>query len=297
MSLPETPLGRNSRTFNAGAARRRRNRTQIALFLFAMAALLAYCGWIVAGWDGVLWSLLAGVFALAMVRQMPTKLFLATMRARPVAAAEAPELIATFAALSRRAGLSPVPRLYRIAEALPIAFSLGEGESAAVVVADSLFAGLTGRELAGILAHEIAHLRNRDILLQQLAVVLGGLARLVSQLGFLMVFVGILLRVFSLAAFPLPALVVLAVAPIGIGLLRLALLRAREGEADLEAAELTGDPVGLALALDKVRRWQERRLRRLFPAAHPLHLPTLLADHPPTEERIRRLMRQVREHR
>lgn len=98
------------------------------------------------------------------------------------------------------------------------------------------------------------------------------------------------MRVFSLAEFPLLALLVLAAAPTAVGLLRLALSRVREAEADLEAAELTGDPAGLAAALVKLRRWQERLLHQLSPTAHPLHLPTLFDDHPPTEERIRRLM-------
>lgn len=66
--------------------------------------------------------------------------------------------------------------------------------------------------------------------------------------------------------------------------------RAREAEADLEAAELTGDPAGLTSALVKLRQWQERRLHRLFATAHSLHLPTLFDNHPPTEERIRGLM-------
>ena len=107
---------------------------------------------------------------------------------------EAPGLQVSFVFLCRRAGLSPIPRLYHIDEPLPLAFSLGAGAGAAIVVADSLVAGLTRRELCAILAHEIVHLRNGDILLQQLGLVLGWLTRVLSQLGFFLVLVGLAMQ-------------------------------------------------------------------------------------------------------
>jgi heat shock protein HtpX len=295
MSRPQVPAsGRRYITTpiaaRSSARRRWRSQAQIVALLAAMGGLLAYCGWIVAGWHGIAWSILAGALSLAAVRRVPPEMFLAAMRAERLLPEEAPELQAHFAALCRRAGLSPMPALYRLDEALPLAFSLGAGDRAAVVVADSLLAGLTRRELAGIVAHEIIHLRNGDIALQQIGLVLGWLARLLSQFGMILIFIGLVMRIFSLAEFPLLELLVLAVAPIGVGLMRLALSRAREAEADLGAADLTGDPAGLAAALVKLRQWQERLLRQLVPTAHPLHLPSLFDDHPPTEQRIRRLL-------
>lgn len=287
ISAPREPLAPTG--IGGDGGRRRRNQLHIIALLAAMAALLGCCGWIVAGWDGILWSMLAGVIVLTLVRHLPVEAFLNGMRARPLLPGEAPRLQASFAALCRHAGLSPPPTLYHIDEALPLAFSLGEGENAAIVIADSLLIGLTPRELCGILAHEIIHLRNRDITLKQLGFVLGWLARVFSQVGIVFLFVGLLLHVFSLAEFPLLSLLVLATAPLAVNLLRLALSRAREAEADLEAAELTGDPAALAAALIRLRQWQEWWLRQVFPAGKVFHLPTLLADHPPTEERIRRL--------
>jgi len=288
--LPVTNKPLAPTRMRTSGARRRSNRAQIVALLAAMGALLAYCGWIIAGWDGIAWSVIGGAIGLVLVRRVPVDMFLKAMRARPLLPGEAPGAEAFVAALCRRAGLSPIPLLYHIDEVLPLAFSLGAGEAAVIVVADSLLAGLTRRELCAILAHEIVHLRNGDILLQQVGLVLGWLTRVLSQLGFFLVFVGLAMHVFSLGESPLFSLLVLATAPIGVGLLRLALSRAREAEADLEAAELTGDPAALASALVKLRRWQERLLRQWFPTAHPLHLPTLFDDHPPTEERIRRLM-------
>jgi heat shock protein HtpX len=98
--------------------------------------------------------------------------------------------------------------------------------------------------------------------------VLGWSARVLSQLGFFLVLVGLAMHVFLLGEFPLLAPVVLATAPAGVGLLRLALSRAREAEADLEAAELTGDPAALASAPVKLRQWQQQCLRQIFPTAH-----------------------------
>jgi heat shock protein HtpX len=102
------------------------------------------------------------------------------------------------------------------------------------------------------------------------------------------------MRTVSAPSFPIVPLLVLAVAPLGVGLLQLALSRTREGEADLEAAELTGDPHGLASALVKMRR-QEQMLRRgRFPAS--VRVPSLLRDHPATEERIRALLAMSQPH-
>jgi heat shock protein HtpX len=277
------------------ARRRRRSLVHSLLLLVAMAGLLALCGWIAAGWRGILWSVVGGAAALGFIGRMPVDLFLNSMGARVLSAENAPGLVTAFAGLCRRAGLERAPLLCHVDEELPLAFGIGRRENAAVVIDDSLLAGLSRCELAGILAHEIAHLRRGDIVLKQVGFVLGWLTRVMSQLGVMLLLVGLLLRAFTTVRWPLVALLVLALAPIGVQLLQLALSREREAEADLEAAELTGEPEALAAALAKLRQWQERRLRRVFPTGRVFHLPTLLNDHPPTEERIRRLLRFARQ--
>jgi len=273
----------------ADAGRRRRIRVHIGLLLLTMGAVLAFCGWIVAAWQGLLWSVFAGAVVLTTVWRLPTDVFLRGMAARPLLPDEAPGLHAAIAELCRRAGLVTMPRLYHLAEPLPLAFSLGHGEAAAIVVADCLLAGLSRRELDGIYAHEIVHLRGGDMLLKQLGFALAAVTQMMSRLGLILVLLAALAQMLSPAQFPLLSLLLLAMAPVGASLLRLALSRVSEGEADLEAAELTGDPAALASALGKIRRWEERRLRQIFPTGRILHLPTLLSDHPATEERIRRL--------
>jgi heat shock protein HtpX len=275
--------------------RRRRSRLHSVALLLAMAGLLGLCGWLVAGWQGVLWSVVGGAVAFGFVARTPVELLLAGMGARALSPEEAPGLLSMFAGLCRRAGLQQPPVLCHVDEGLPLAFSIGRNDDTAVVLDDTLLLGLSRRELGGILAHEIAHLRSGDILLKQIGFVLGWLTRVMSQLGVMLLIVGLLLRAFLAVRWPLLALLVLALAPIGVQLLQLALSRGREAEADLEAAELTGDPEGLAAALQKLRQWQERRLRRVFPTGRVFHLPTLLNDHPPTDERIRRLMHLARQ--
>jgi heat shock protein HtpX len=260
------------------------------LLLIAMAALLSYCGWIVAEWDGILWSLAAGGMMLVLVRRIPPGLILHAIGARPVARWEAPVLYEILDGLCRRAGLDRVPHLCWVGEQFPVAFTIGGGEATTIALSEAMVRGMTAREIRGILAHEIVHVRNGDLALMQLALVVGQLTRTVSQIAFLLVFFSLFLRSVSAPSFPIVPLLVLAFAPLGVGLLQLALSRTREAEADLEAAELTGDPHGLASALAKLRCQEQMLLRGRFPTAARLRVPSLFRDHPATEERIQALL-------
>lgn len=276
---------------NAGQSARRRRRSQrhAALILTAMAALLGWCGWIFAGVDGVALSVVLGVLTLLLIRQMPPGIVLRAIGARPLPPRQAPLLYDILARLCRRAGLGRAPALYMTGGQFPTALTIGAGEDAAIVLSQSLLAEMTVREIHGILAHEIVHVRNGDLAMMQLAVVAGQLARLLAQVAFLLMFAGLFLKAAAVPGYPLAPLLLLVAAPLGIGLLHRALSREREGEADLEAAELTGDPFGLAMALDRMRRREQILIETRFPGARLLRMPRLLRDHPATEERIRRL--------
>ena len=273
-----------------GEHRRRRSQIHSALLLMAMAALLSYCGWIVAEWDGIVWSLVAGAATLILVRRMPPGLVLRAIGARAVSRSDGPALYDMLDALCQRAGLERAPLLCWVGERAPVAFTVGQGEATTIVLSAALVPGMTRREIQGILAHEIVHVRNGDIALMQLAMVAGRLTRLLSQIGLLLVFLSLFLRVTAVQTLPIAPLIILIVAPIAVSMLQLALSRAREGEADLEAAELTGDPHALASALVKMRRHEQMPLRGRFPTVAPLRIPSLFRDHPATEERIRALL-------
>jgi heat shock protein HtpX len=273
-----------------GKRRRRQIRRHSALLLTAMAALLAYCGWIIGEWNGILWSLSAGAMMLMLARRVPPARLLHAIGARPVTRREAPQLYEILEALCREAGLDRVPHLCWVGERFPVALTVGADEATTIVLSEALIRGMTIGELRGILAHEIVHVRNGDIALMQLAMVVGQLTRMLSQIAFLLVFFSRFMRTVSAPSLPIAPLLVLAFAPIGVGLLQLALSRAREAEADLEAAELTGDPGGLASALIKLRHREQMLLRGRFEYAAVLRVPSLFRDHPATEERIQALL-------
>jgi heat shock protein HtpX len=269
--------------------RRRRSRGHTAMLLMAMAALLAYCGWVIGDWQGVLWTLVASGAMLVALRRMPVGIFLRALDAQALTRWQAPTFYRILDELSRIAGVRP-PCLCQVFGPTPVAFTVGSGDAATIVLSASLLETMSARELRGILAHEIVHLRNGDLALMQLAMAIGRLTRLLSQIAFLLVFLGLMLRVVLASAFPILPLLVLAVAPLGVNLLQLALSREREAEADLEAAELTDDPYGLASALIMMRTQERKVLRRWNPNMTLLRMPSLLRSHPATEDRIRRLL-------
>jgi heat shock protein HtpX len=271
--LPEKNMGTAPVIGTESARRRRRSRLHSVLLLLQMAALLAYCGWVVANWQGVLWSLAASAMMLVAFRFMSTGVFLKALNARTLAWREAPGLYRMLDDLCRAAGVKHSPLLCCVTGSAPVAFTIGSGDAAAVVLSESLTRRMSARQMRGILAHEIIHLRNADLTVMQLAVAVGRLTRVVSQIAFLLVFLGLVLRAVSTSALPLLPLMVLALAPLGISLLQLALARTREAEADLEAAELTGDPLGLASALIKMRDEERALLRNQYPGNALLQVP------------------------
>jgi len=286
----ELATRRSTAALSSGERRRRRQRRHALALLVAMAALLALCGWVIAGAPGVALSVAIGALMLVALLRLPPSLVLNALRARPASPWECRELLQIAEGLAERAGLGVVPRLYRIEERLPLAFTIGSGDEATIVLSSGLLAELAVREVAAVVAHEIVHVRNGDIAMMQLASAVGLATRMMTRAGLFLILFGLLANLLSLARLPLAPLLLITIAPIAVTLLQLVLARSREGEADLEAAELMGDPQPLASALIKIRRREEALLRGMFPYAMPLRVPPLLRDHPVTEERIRRLL-------
>ena len=148
---------------------------------------------------------------------------------------------------------------------------------------------LTLREIAGVLAHEVSHIRNRDLWLMSVAYLAGRLTRLMSLFGVALVIVGLPLWLSGAGGVPLLLIPLLVFAPQITTLLQLALSRAREFDADLDAAGLTGDPEGLASALAKLERYQRSAWEQILFPGYRLPQPSVLRTHPPTEERVARL--------
>ncbi len=267
-----------------------RNRLQSALLVLAMALLLGWLAWIVGG-GGLTLMALALVVVLYFVNPLfSPRLILRLYQARPIRDREAPRLHALLEELARRAGLEYLPGLFYVPSNVMNAFAVGEGRQAVIALSDGMLRRLSLEELAGVLAHEVSHIRNRDLRVLGFADLLERLTRALSLLGQLLLLVSLPVFLFTDLAINWLAIAILIFAPAVSALGQLALARTREFAADLGAAQLLGYPEPLANALAKMERFQGRVLEHLIGPGQRLPEPSLLRTHPPTEERIARLM-------
>ena len=264
------------------------NTLHTVLLLCAIAALAGILGWWLFGDEGIVWAVLITGFTLFLSPRVSPQWVLRASGARELAAFQAPTLHHLLQLLAERGGLPRVPRLYYLPTRVLNAFATGSVRESAVTVTDGLLRAMTLRELAGILAHEIAHVRGHDLWVMNLADIVGRLTALLSMLGQVLLIVMLPLSVLRGYALPLLPILALIFAPTISMLLQLALSRTREYHADIVAAELTGDPQGLATALDKLERLQGGWMERMFMAGG--RVPHWLRTHPRTQERIARLM-------
>ncbi len=225
------------------------------------------------------------------------KLALAASRARPVTEAELPQVYAIVRRLALQKNM-PEPRIYIIDSDQPNAFATGRSpKKAAVAVTTGILQVLTVDELEGVLAHELAHVSNRDILISSIAAMIAAALTMLARMAFW--FGGGNNRESPLGA--IGAILSLVVAPIAAMLIRLAISRTREFQADATGAETTGRPLLLASALEKISAGTARVPMNVNPATAQLFIDNpmkaargqgmmrLLSTHPPTEERIERL--------
>lgn len=267
-----------------------KNRFQSLLLLLVMASFMGVLGWMI--WD------LRGLVALLLVTLVTTLLnpsispwlVMRLYSATNLEYASAPGLSLMTAELSRRAKLPNSPKLFYIASPMINAFAVGSPGNAAIALTDGLLRQLQGREVLGVLGHEISHIQHRDLWVM-------GLADLFSRLTYLLSLLGQLLLLLSLPAIFLGgitvnwmAIVLLILAPNISALAQLALSRTREFNADLNAAHLTGDPRGLASALIKIDYVQGGWLEHVALPGRRVPEPSILRTHPSTQERVDRLM-------
>jgi heat shock protein HtpX len=225
------------------------------------------------------------------------KLALATSRAKPVTEAELPNVYAMVRRLALQKNM-PEPRIYLIESPQPNAFATGRSpKHAAVAVTSGILQILTDDELEGVLAHELAHVSNRDILISSIAAMIASALTMIARMAFW--FGGGDNRESPLGA--IGAIISLVVAPIAAMLIRLAISRTREFQADETGAETTGRPMMLASALEKISAGASKVPMNVNPATAQLFIENpmkalrgrgmmnLLSTHPPTEERIARL--------
>lgn len=285
-------MARAPRPMNESERRRHewRNRLQTVVLLAGMVALLSACGWVLGGVGGVVWALAAGAVGIALSPRASPRMALRLYGAQPISRRDMPELVDLLAQISERAGLRSAPELYYVPNRMLNAFALGGPKDAVIGVTDGLLRHLNGRELAGVLAHEVSHVRNNDLRVMALADAVSRLTGVMSLLGMMLLFGSVPLLLTTGVAIPWLLVLLLTFAPTLASLLQLALSRTREFEADLDAAGITGDPRGLASALAKLERHQRGLLETMFLPGRRIPNPSLIRTHPSTEERIRRLL-------
>ena len=277
---------------------RHANGVKTAVLLALLSGLILLAGQWLGGSQGLT---IAAVLALAtngISYFFSDKLALRSMRARPVSEAEQPGMYRIVRELST-AARQPMPRLYVSPTMAPNAFATGRNpRNAAVCCTDGILTMLDERELRGVLGHELSHVYNRDILISSVA---AGLASVIMYLGYLVWLVPFGRSSDDDGPGPLGALAVLLLGPVAAGLIRMAISRSREYQADASGAALTGDPLALASALRKLELGAralplppEPNLQTTssLMIANPFRregMSSWFSTHPPMAERVARL--------
>ena len=273
------------------------NLLKTAVLMAAITALFMAIGSVLGGRQGMVMALMVAVGMNFFSYWFSDKLVLKMYKAREVDASSAPQFYGMVKDLAQRAQL-PMPRVYLIDEDAPNAFATGRNpEHAAVAATTGILRVLSERELRGVMAHELAHVKHRDILISTISATMAGAISMLAN--FAMFFGG---RNSEGRSNPVVGLLVMILAPMAAGLIQMAISRAREFEADRGGAEISGDPRALASALDKIHRVAqgiplEAAERHPETAQmmimNPLSaggLRGLFSTHPSTEERIERLL-------
>ena len=275
------------------------NVFKTGLLLAVLTAMLVLLGGAIGGRQGMLVA-----FVLAVVMNFASywfsdRIVLAMYGAQPIEEAAAPGLYAIVRRLTTRAGI-PMPRVYLIQSDTPNAFATGrDPHHAAVAVTEGIMRILDDEELEGVLAHELAHVKNRDILISTIAATLAGAITYLAHMAqWAAMFGGRASDDEEGGSNPFALILMAVLAPIAAMLVQLAVSRAREFQADATGAKVAGRPLGLAKALEKLQMANEAAPMAANPStAHlfivnPLSgsvLMRLFSTHPPIEERIARL--------
>ena len=278
-------------------AHKAKNDLHSALLVAGLGLLTGYSAWLLWGGIGVAVTLIAIGVIYAFAPRVPPEVVMRIYRGREIDQRHGSQITHIVDVLADRAELPAPPRVYVVPSMTLNAFATGTPGKAVIGVSEGLLRRLSLREVAGVLAHEISHIRNNDLAVMSLADVLTRFTQVLSYLA-------IFLAIFNLPSILLGdsdislwALLLLYLAPTVGSLIQLGLSRTREYDADLEGAHLTGDPEALASALEKLERYQGTFWEdMMLPVpARRIPYPSVLRSHPTTEERVARLRALRRE--
>jgi len=275
------------------------NTTKTILLMVGLTVLLVLVGGALGGRQGTIFAFVVSLLINAVSYWFSDKIVLKMYGARQVTEAEAPLLYSVTQELAVRMN-TPMPKVYIIPSDAPNAFATGRNpEHAAVAATEGILRILTRDELTAVMAHELSHVHNRDILISTIAAAIAGTITMVASIarwGFM--FGGGQGRRDDRDGSPIAAIAMLILAPIAAALIQMAISRSREYQADESGAHLCGNPMWLASALRKLEAGSQRIPMDATPTtAHlfivnPLHgggFSSLFSTHPPMEARIARL--------
>ena len=275
------------------------NLMKTAILMAAITALFMAIGSLLGGQTGMMVALVVALGMNFFSYWFSDKLVLKMYNAQEVDESSAPQFYRMVRELAQRAQL-PMPKVYLINEDAPNAFATGRNpEHAAVAATTGILRVLSERELRGVMAHELAHVRHRDILISTVSATMAGAISMLAN--FAMFFGGRDSE--GRSHNPIVGLLVMFLAPIAASLIQMAISRAREFEADRGGAEISGDPRSLASALQKIHQYANGGITMEAAERHPETaqmmimnplsaggLRGLFSTHPSTEERVQRLL-------
>lgn len=262
-----------------------RNTVHTTLLIGGTGLLMGLMAYAVLGSIGLIAATVFGAVGLAGLSRVSPKIVLNLYKARPFSDGEMTELQQLMRELAKRADLTVVPQLHYVPTKMLNAFAVGSRDDSAIAVTDGLLRAMNMRQIAGILAHETAHIVNGDLKVMGLADVLNRITSVMSTIGLL----GVPLVFGTGVNIPYLGLFLMIFAPTIGGLLQLGLSRAREYDADLDGVALTGDPDGLISALGLLEQKQRGIWEGMFLPGASVPQPSLLRTHPKTEDRVARL--------
>ncbi len=278
------------------------NTFKTALLLTALTLFLVFLGGRFGGTDGMIIALVIAAAMNFFSYFYSDKLALAMYRAQPVTREQLPRAYQVVERMTQRMGL-PIPKIYVIPTESPNAFATGRNpKHASVAVTEGILSLLNDEELEGVLAHELGHVKNRDILTSSIAATLAGAITLLARMGWWAGLFGGMGggRDDRERGGGLGGLFMLILAPIAATLIQLAVSRSREYEADATGAHITGNPYALASALQKLDTYSKRLPLQASPSTAHLFIvapflsgisfANLFATHPPIAKRIERLI-------
>ena len=278
------------------------NLLMTAVLMAAITALFMAIGSVLGGRQGMMLALVIALGMNFFSYWFSDKLVLKMYKAQEVDETSAPQFYRMVRELAQQAGL-PMPRVYVIEEDAPNAFATGRNpEHAAVAATTGIMRVLSDRELRGVMAHELGHVRHRDILISTISATMAGAISMLAN--FAMFFGG--RNSEGRSTNPIAGILVMLLAPLAASLIQMAISRAREFEADRAGAEISGDPQALASALQKIEAYargipleaaERNPATAQMMIINPLSgggIAGLFSTHPSTQERVERLMAMAR---